>query len=128
MLASRDFEGNQSSAAAGRFRSSIAFPLRGISPEMMPLPLLLLLNPSFNTQIHARLSVSRLLHERTMRFSLKSVVSFVAPLLFSLSNVAWAEEAAVAEDFVMVVNAGTIEQAINDHSHLVVEFYAPCEL
>lgn len=50
----------------------------------------------------------------------------VAPLLLSLAEVARAADA-IIEDNVMVLTGDTIEQAIKDHSHLVVEFYAPCK-
>ena len=63
-----------------------------------------------------------------MRFSaLRRAAVLAAPvLLLSLSEVARAADA-IMEDGVMVVTGDTIEQAIKDHSHLVVEFYAPCE-
>lgn len=63
-----------------------------------------------------------------MRFSaLRQAAVLAAPvLLLSLSEVARAADA-IMEDGVMVVTGDTIEQAIKDHSHLVVEFYAPCE-
>ena len=59
-------------------------------------------------------------------FGLRSAAVLAAPLLLSLSEVARAADVAT-EEAVMVVTADTIEQAIKDHSHLVVEFYAPCE-
>eukprot|EP00752_Nemacystus_decipiens_P007504 g6705.t1 len=61
-----------------------------------------------------------------MRFSaLRRAAVLAAPvLLLSLSEVARAADA-IMEDGVMVVTGDTIEQAIKDHSHLVVEFYAP---
>lgn len=63
-----------------------------------------------------------------MKFSaLRRAAAFAAPvLLLSLREVAQAADA-VLEDGVMVLTGDTIEQAIKDHSHLVVEFYAPCE-
>lgn len=60
-----------------------------------------------------------------MRFFSTAAV-FAAPLLLSLSEVARAADVAT-EEAVMVLTGDTIEQAIKDHSHLVVEFYAPCE-
>ncbi|CAM9595502.1 unnamed protein product [Ectocarpus sp. 12 AP-2014] len=61
-----------------------------------------------------------------MKFSaLRRAAAFAAPvLLLSLREVAQAADA-VFEDGVMVLTGDTIEQAIKDHSHLVVEFYAP---
>lgn len=59
-------------------------------------------------------------------FGLRSAAILAAPLFLSLSEVARAADAAT-EDAVMVLTADTIEQAIKDNSHLVVEFYAPCE-
>lgn len=50
-----------------------------------------------------------------------------APLALSVLQRSHAAEA-VIEDGVMVLTGETIEQAIKDHSHLVVEFYAPCKL
>lgn len=63
-----------------------------------------------------------------MKFSaLRRAAAFAAPvLLMSLREVAHAADA-VFDDGVMVLTGETIEQAIKDHSHLVVEFYAPCE-
>lgn len=63
-----------------------------------------------------------------MRFSaLRRAAVLAAPvLLLSLSEVAQAADA-IMEDGVMVVTGDTIEQAVKDHSHLVVEFYAPCK-
>lgn len=63
-----------------------------------------------------------------MRFSaLRRAAVLAAPvLLLSLSEVASAADA-VMDDGVMVLTGETIEQAIKDHSHLVVEFYAPCK-
>lgn len=62
-----------------------------------------------------------------MKFlGLRSAAVLAAPLLLSLSEVARAADVAT-EDAVLVLNADTIEQAVKDHSHLVVEFYAPCE-
>lgn len=58
---------------------------------------------------------------------MRSAVALAAPLLMSLSEVARAADAAIADDGVLVVTAETIEKAIKDHEHLVVEFYAPCE-
>lgn len=55
---------------------------------------------------------------------LRRAVALVAPLL--VSKVA-ADAAAATEDAVMVVTASTIEQAVKDNEHLVVEFYAPCK-
>eukprot|EP00903_Cladosiphon_okamuranus_P006162 g6062.t2 len=62
----------------------------------------------------------------TMRFSaLRRAAVLAAPvLLLSLTEVARAADA-IIEDGVMVLTGDTIEQAIKDHSHLVVEFYAP---
>lgn len=59
-------------------------------------------------------------------FGLRSAAVLAAPLLLSLSEVARAADVAT-EDAVLVLTADTIEQAVKDHSHLVVEFYAPCE-
>lgn len=60
-----------------------------------------------------------------MKFlGLRSAAVLAAPLLLSLSEVARAADVAT-EDAVLVLNADTIEQAVKDHSHLVVEFYAP---
>lgn len=53
---------------------------------------------------------------------MRRAVALVAPLL--VSKVA-ADAAAATEDAVMVVTASTIEQAVKDNEHLVVEFYAP---
>lgn len=66
--------------------------------------------------------------EQTMRFSaLRRAAVFAAPvLLLSLQEVAHAADLAT-EDGVLIVTGETIDQAIKDHSHLVVEFYAPCK-
>lgn len=62
-----------------------------------------------------------------MRFSAwRNAAVLAAPLLLSLSEVTRAADLAT-EDGVLVLTGDTIEQAIKDHSHLVVEFYAPCK-
>lgn len=63
-----------------------------------------------------------------MKFqALRRAALLAAPvLLLSLQDVARAADA-VVDDGVLVLTGDTIEQAIKDHSHLVVEFYAPCE-
>ncbi|CAM9271262.1 unnamed protein product [Scytosiphon promiscuus] len=61
-----------------------------------------------------------------MKFpALRRAALLAAPvLLLSLQDVARAADA-VVDDGVLVLTGDTIEQAIKDNSHLVVEFYAP---
>ena len=57
---------------------------------------------------------------------MKLFLPLATPFLLSVLGVVSAAELPV-EDHVVVLSGETIEQAIQDHSHLVVEFYAPCK-
>lgn len=57
---------------------------------------------------------------------MKLLMLLAMPFLLVVPGIVRATEYPV-EDHVLVLTGDTIEQAIKEHSHLVVEFYAPCE-